>query len=417
MMETVDNIILSDEQTKRITKIIVENVCNMIPKMVQDMRPVIEREIQRTLNYTYAQIAGQVRSVPTNSVAGQSQNGPINHTAEQIRTLADQYTHQYPNKTKFNECHQKRDDFYYKQIRNEKLIELYEEGLRENPVYVPRKFRKDDYLVKSRLELNIIRNRDIATLKSEIEIMKLRIENCKRTVQFQDTTITQHVNSNVSDPLIAAEILKIWRENNEKVETRVRRKWQGKIKDTKKRHLEDKEFLRKNDIKRIKGNQENSNTNTPPNNHEIQSSQHTQRNQNGENGIQSSHSTQSIQNNREDVIQSIQSSQSSQNDREAEIQPSQSTQRNQNNEENDIQSGQPTQGNQNNRENSPMMNERDNEIIRLLSNQFESSVSNFHDYNLRNVPRRTTEGNSLSQCDQRSSTYQNRNLQERRLSF
>ena len=46
--------------------------------------------------------------------------------------------------------------------------------LREEPMYIPRKFKNDRTYVTSEEELNVFRKNDLSNLQSECEILKLK---------------------------------------------------------------------------------------------------------------------------------------------------------------------------------------------------------------------------------------------------
>ena len=79
-----------------------------------------------------------------------------------------------------------RDNALRKAKRLESTLNLYHELLDTYPQYVPRKFRKDRYHIKCREELEVLQKREKNEMKSEMEILRLRLVRNQKRVQHQD---------------------------------------------------------------------------------------------------------------------------------------------------------------------------------------------------------------------------------------
>ena len=135
---------------------------------------------------------------------------------------------------------------------------MYQQGLNENPVYVPRKIRHDKYIVLTADELKILQRREINELKSEIELFKLREERNRKKVELQDDLVSIFVTEQVQNPYLKEAILRAWNEKNLKEMERVTDVWRGKVNGMIKAYEKDKEFIRRHNQNRIK--EQNSNT-------------------------------------------------------------------------------------------------------------------------------------------------------------
>ena len=135
---------------------------------------------------------------------------------------------------------------------------MYQQGLNENPVYVPRKIRHDKYIVLTADELEILQRREINELKSEIELFKLREERNRKKVELQDDLVSIFVTEQVQNPYLKEAILRAWNEKNLKEMERVTDVWRGKVNGMIKAYEKDKEFIRRHNQNRIK--EQNSNT-------------------------------------------------------------------------------------------------------------------------------------------------------------
>ena len=67
----------------------------------------------------------------------------------------------------------------------------------EEPIYIPRKFRKDHFHVKSQAELNhIIISFEQQRFSSECEIMKLRLSQTEKEIESLDRSFNTLVDEN-----------------------------------------------------------------------------------------------------------------------------------------------------------------------------------------------------------------------------
>ena len=145
----------------------------------------------------------------------------------------------------------KREEEYYKFTRCRKLIALYNAGLIENPIYIPRKFRHDDYHVMTEEELNIISKLDLKKLQSECEILTLRREEFKSRTETIDKEFEDFINQSIySQP--AKEMAKTrWDERVNEDESKIERNWDKKLESTMLAYEKDKEFLKEHQDSRL----------------------------------------------------------------------------------------------------------------------------------------------------------------------
>ena len=139
-----------------------------------------------------------------------------------------------------------------KATRLEQLIKLNEEGLKETPVYVPRQYRRDKYHIKSAMELEVLKLGEISQMKSEMEIFKLRVLENLRRMEDLDNEISTFVTRSVQDPLVRAEVLKIWESRKRNRVDICNQYWIKKIISTKKTIAKDKEYIPQHNNTRFK---------------------------------------------------------------------------------------------------------------------------------------------------------------------
>ena len=164
------------------------------------------------------------------------------------------------HKNLFNKYETERDDAFWKATRYYELQKLYQEGLQQNPVYVPRKFRRDKYHVVSADELSILQTREVNDLKSEMDIFQIREERNRRKIELQDDLVAILVNDKVENPYLREEILRTWNQNNCNEMKRVIDVWKKKVSTMKNSYVKDKEFIREHNRKRLREQSRNHET-------------------------------------------------------------------------------------------------------------------------------------------------------------
>ena len=195
-----------DSFTSSILPSVLQEVTPMIRnKLVSELMPLLKKEIVDATTAVITQIKNEV----TNDV--------------HWRQFSSSDVHKFltENADILNKHEAQRDNALCKAKRLEHLIKLNAEQLRLNPPYVPRKFRKDKYHVRSERELSVLKNREMNDMKSEMEIWELRLKENKQRVQHQDDLVEIFVTEHIQNPYIKEEVIKEWNKNNRKEEERV----------------------------------------------------------------------------------------------------------------------------------------------------------------------------------------------------
>ena len=152
-----------------------------------------------------------------------------------------------------------REKEYYKLARCENLIRLYNECMESEPPYVPRKWRSDNYHVKSEAELNIVDKFDLERFKGECEILKVRRDEYAGKLIAIDTNIDKLFRSSKLSRENQSKGLKRWEKLVNEDTARIDTKLGGKTESTKKAFEKDKAQLRTHRQNRI---QQNASSNT-----------------------------------------------------------------------------------------------------------------------------------------------------------
>ena len=147
-----------------------------------------------------------------------------------------------------------REQQYYNFARCQNLITLYHECLEHEPHYIPKKWRSDNYHVKSVTELNIVDKFDLERFKGECEILKVRRDEYAEKLSTIDTAITDlFTNSNLNREM-KKKGLNRWTKLKNIDCARIDKKLASKTVSTKKAFEKDKVFLSSHRQNRVRPN-------------------------------------------------------------------------------------------------------------------------------------------------------------------
>ena len=110
-------------------------------------------------------------------------------------------------------------------------------------VYIPRKWRNDQYHVMSEGELNVLTNLELKRFQTECEILRMRRDDFKQRINHIDKEVTEYIkNENIST---GAQdwLLTRWDECINEDERRMYQRWVEKIKGTRTQFEKGKEFI------------------------------------------------------------------------------------------------------------------------------------------------------------------------------
>ena len=147
------------------------------------------------------------------------------------------------NSVKFNEGYRKRVDLYKGYARCEHLTKLYNECLQANPIYIPRKFRDDNFYVRDEEELEILKGRFLGKFQCEYKLLKKRQRDFATAVDTEDDIIYNFIeHCNVPD-MVKTEIGAIWERDVKANEDKVKKEWAANIEGMKTAYEKDKQVL------------------------------------------------------------------------------------------------------------------------------------------------------------------------------
>ena len=156
-----------------------------------------------------------------------------------------------------------RENNNYKHARCVNLLNLYTECMESEPLYIPRKFRKDNYHVKSDAERNVIKSLELKAFQSECEILRIHRDLFKQRMDFTDSEVKDFITNNDVSTDTKTWLSKRWEECINKDDEKVNKKWKKKLESTKTAFEKDKtEYGRKNLVKSTQNTQVFTNSNS-----------------------------------------------------------------------------------------------------------------------------------------------------------
>ena len=203
------------ELTIIIKECIMESIMSYLPKMIEDILPTITNHI---------------------STITQQQNTNV-HRMEAERIFKN-------DRDYWNSQLDYRENILYKQTRCKTLLETYSNCLTQEPMYIPRKFRKDAFHTNSKEEKKVIDKLNLQQLKTEMELLTLRNEKHLAKLKEFDANIEIEIMKSDVNEEVTNEMHSSW---NEKVNIdmkRIQDKWNKKSLSIKEAHKVDQNYMK-----------------------------------------------------------------------------------------------------------------------------------------------------------------------------
>ena len=126
------------------------------------------------------------------------------------------------------------------------------------PIYIPRKWRNDNYHVMTERELNVLTNLELKRFQTECEILRLPRDDFKQRTDHIDKDITEFIEKENISSESKKWLLKRWEECIEEDKNKIVKKWEEKLRGTRIQFEKDKVFIERHRTERIKRSTENS---------------------------------------------------------------------------------------------------------------------------------------------------------------
>ena len=143
---------LSPDIVDSLKELIKEKLSTMLPNILQELAPIITEFAKEAI----------VEHISKSDILKEKPFESLSSAREEVDSFMDTFAKEIEEKLL------KRKSAYYKYARHENVVNLYEECLTSDPIYVPKKFSYDKYHVMSVDELSYIKDIEIQRLRSEI---------------------------------------------------------------------------------------------------------------------------------------------------------------------------------------------------------------------------------------------------------
>ena len=226
---------LSESQMESIKQAVLNSVLEILPSLIKDLAPKIlesaEKIIKENIDDFMPPALETLQLTPPTA-------------KDQARSFEELNKQKLNNKLKY------RNQVFWKLTRDNELSKLYSECLKQNPPYVPRKFRGDNTFKGSEEEVAIYQKLAEQRLSAEIEVLNIRGEKNREKVANIDEETFQFFESKESHAVVQ-ELKDKWQENTKIDEGNVTKKWAKKI-------IEEKAIFDKETTSRATENQQNT---------------------------------------------------------------------------------------------------------------------------------------------------------------
>lgn len=143
-----------------------------------------------------------------------------------------------------NDMLKEREEALYWYTKSDYYFELFSCYLRESPPYIPRKFRKDKFAVRSANEYLEVKKFELQQFKSNTEITRMRRDDYRKELSQIDKRVEDFIQQQQMSASAKEKATERWREEVERDVHRQNQKWYDNIESTKAAHLRDREYLR-----------------------------------------------------------------------------------------------------------------------------------------------------------------------------
>ena len=219
---------------EEVTKSVLESLKVILKEKLTELVPTLMKEIEPDLiKYAKESIEDFVID---NNLLLETVKETLLSTDEEVEQFLESFA---------SLCDEKlveRESNYWKFTRCDRLLNLYNDCLQCEPMYIPKQFRSDKYHVMSRQELNIVIKMGLKRLQGECEIMNCRKEEFLNRVQLIDQEIEELINQSNLSPKATKILLDRWKTFYVKDTTKVDKKWDKRIESTKRAFEKDKKF-------------------------------------------------------------------------------------------------------------------------------------------------------------------------------
>ena len=204
---------------------LMDCITDLLPKVIEEITPLI---IQKSKSIISNTIDNHITTCPSKTSEEENITTCTSKTIEEENIVKDIITE---NRHRWNSLLDKREDLYFKHSRCESLLDLYTEGLQEEPMYIPRKFRNDKMHIRSNKEVNIVSKLNLQHLQAEMKILKIRKDDFHSKIQSIEDDFKEEIETISDTPNICTKLKSLWQKKVILDVKRVDGKWKKKKDD------------------------------------------------------------------------------------------------------------------------------------------------------------------------------------------
>ena len=184
--EQTSNIYLSKEDIEKIKASVITNVMNVLLDIIEEIIPLIVEKSQILTNTKLEKVIENYRQITQKS----------NNTSDDVNDFL------FRNKNKWRQQLRKHKYCYYKFVRCDQLILLYNVYLEGELIYILPKFRNDDICTMNQNKNNIYFKLDLMKLKTEMDVLRTRREHFRNKLGGIEKEMTDFINNKVTLELV-----------------------------------------------------------------------------------------------------------------------------------------------------------------------------------------------------------------------
>ena len=170
---------LTDENVEIFKSKLIEKVLNLLPAILKEITPAI---IELTSNILQSHVKETKSSQKIDSFSTESVD-------REVKSFKNRHQKFFDKKL------QEREHFYYKDARCVHQLDLYNDCAQAEPLYIPRKFRRDNFHVKSDAELTVLSKMEIQRFQSECELLCIRRDEYTKKLFDIDQDIEKFITN------------------------------------------------------------------------------------------------------------------------------------------------------------------------------------------------------------------------------
>ena len=209
---------LSVKQLESIQQTVLNSVLQILPKIITDLTPKILESAEELMKDSISKMM---------SIASDALNKTVQTIEVESRDFEE--TH----KRTLNQKLKARSDIFWTFTRSTEMAKLYSDRQKEEPPYVPRKFREENARKGSQEEIAVCDKLSEHKLSAEIEILQLRAQENERKLTKIDDEANEVFKSKVQDEDVLKQLKGTWEKKAKDDETVILKRWEKRIKEKK----------------------------------------------------------------------------------------------------------------------------------------------------------------------------------------